>query len=313
MKKVLVDGHYGAVSLNIAQMICRRDDLEVICLEDKTRFTQEQRVSLLNTADIVILCQSSKTVVETLPLIENRQTKVIDTSNANRLSPSWTYGLPELSQEQRRKIATSRFCALPAAMATGASLLLNPLVKSKIMPPYHPIYLNSVVGYSSGGSNMISMYRSADRPAGLSAARQYALDQTMMQQKEIMHACGISYRPSLNPMIDDFPNGILVTLPLHLRTLSKRLHSKQIWEVIKRTYEREPLIEVPDFDSSVDALGGFLDANGMAGSNKMQLFVFGDNDICLLAARYDNLGKGGAGACVQCMNLMLGLDEFKGL
>ena len=181
------------------------------------------------------------------------------------------------------------------------------------MPPYHPLYVNSVVGYSSGGSNMISMYRSKERPAGLSSARQYALEQTMMQQKEIMHACGISYRPSLNPMIDDYPNGMLVTVPMHLRTLSKRLHAKQIWEVFKRTYEHEPLIEIPDFDSSITDLGGFLDANGMAGSNKMQLFIFGDNDICLLAARFDNLGKGGAGACVQCMNLMLGLDEFKGL
>ncbi|MBQ8622992.1 MAG: N-acetyl-gamma-glutamyl-phosphate reductase [Oscillospiraceae bacterium] len=313
MKKILVDGHYGAVSLNIADLICQRDDLEVICLEDKTRFTPQQRISLLNTADAVILCQSSKTVVETLPLIENRQTKVIDTSNANRLSPNWAYGLPELSPDQRKKIASSRFCALPAPMATGASIILNPLIKSKIMPPYHPIYVNSVIGYSSGGSNMISMYRSKERPAGLASARQYALEQSMMQQKEIMHACGISYRPSLNPMIDDYPNGMLVTVPVHLRTLSKRLHAKQIWEVFKRTYEREPLIEIPDFDSSITDLGGFLDANGMAGSNRMQIFVFGDNDICLIAARYDNLGKGGAGACVQCMNLMLGLDEFKGL
>lgn len=313
MKKVLVDGHYGAVSLNIAQLICNRDDLEVICLEDKTKFTSEQRLKLLNTADIVISCQSSKTVVETLPLIKNPDIKVIDTSNAFRLSPNWAYGLPELGSDQRRKIASSRYCALPAAMVSGASLLLNPLIKSKIMPPFHPLYINSVVGYSSGGSNMISMYHANNRMQELSGARQYGLDQNIMQQKELMHACGISYRPSLNMMIDNYPNGILVTVPLHLRTLSKRLHSRQMWELFKRTYEREPLIEIPDFDSSITDLGGYLSANGMANTNRMQLFIFGDNDICLLAARYDNLGKGGAGACVQCMNLMLGLDEFKGL
>ena len=46
MNKVLVDGHYGAVSLNIGSMLYKRDDLELVLLEDKTSFTPEQRVSL---------------------------------------------------------------------------------------------------------------------------------------------------------------------------------------------------------------------------------------------------------------------------
>lgn len=313
MKKVLVDGHSGAVSLNIKSLVCKRDDLEVICLEDKTRFTPQQRLALLNTADIVILCQSSKTVVETIPLIENRQTKVIDTSNAFRLAPNWTYGLPELDPDQRRKIASSRFVSLPASMVTGAALLINPLMKSRIMPPYHPLYINSVMGYSSGGSNMIALYENSDRPNTYGGVRQYALDQQLLQQKELMHACGVSYRPSINPMIMDYPNGALVTVPLHLRTLAKRLHAKQVWETMARYYEKEKLVKVHDYSSASDDLGGFLDANAMAGSPGIELFVFGDNDICLLAARYDNLGKGGAYACVQCMNLMLGLDEYKGI
>lgn len=313
VKKVLVDGHYGAVSLNIGSLLGKRDDLEVICLEDKTTFTPEQRVNLLNTADIVILCQSAQTVTETLPLIKNGVTKVLDTSNAFRLAPNWAYGLPELSPEQRRRISVSRYTALPATVSCGASLILNPLIKSRIMPPYHPIIIQSVEGYSRGGSNMIAMYESPNRPKGLSSVRMYGLDQSMMVQKEIMHACGISYRPAVNPMIGDYPNGIAVCVPLHLRTLSKRLHAKQIWEYVSRAYENEPLIDVMDFDNTPADLNGFLDANGMAGSHKMQIYVFGDNDICMLAARYDNLGKGGAGAAVQCMNLMLGLDEYRGL
>ena len=313
MKKVLVDGHYGTVNLNLNKMIMNRDDLEVIYLESKKKVTNEQRVNLLNTADIVILCQSAQTVVETIPLITNREVKVIDTSNAYRLSPNWVYGMPELSPDQRRKIQSARFVSIPAPMAVGTIALLNPLLKGKIMPPYLPLYVNSVVGYSSGGANMIALYEDPARPRSYSSARQYGLDQNILQQKEIMHACGVSYRPSLNPMIDDYPNGILVTVPIQLRTLSKRLHAKQVWEVMCRFYERERLVQVEDFDGSIDDLGGFLDAGGMAGSNRMQIFVFGDNDICLLAARFDNLGKGGAGAVVQNMNLMLGLDEFKGV
>ena len=313
MKKVLVDGHYGTVNLNLNQMIKDRPDLEVIYLESPKKVPSEQRVNLLNTADIVVLCQSAQTVVETIPLITNRDVKVIDTSNAYRLSPTWIYGMPELSQEQRAKICGARFVALPAPMAVGTIALINPLIKGKIMPPFLPLYVNCVVGYSSGGANMIAMYEDPNRPRAFSSARQYGLDQNILQQKEIMHACGISYRPSLNPMIDDYPNGILVTVPLHLRTLAKRLHSQQIWETIKRFYERERLVEVEPFEGSIDSLGGFMDAGGMAGSNKMQIFVFGDNDICLLAVRFDNLGKGGAGAVVQNMNLMLGIDEYRGV
>lgn len=313
MKKVLVDGHYGTINLNLNKMIGTRDDLEVIYLESRKQVSHEQRVALLNSADIVILCQSAQTVVETIPLITNRDVKVIDTSNAYRLAPSWVYGMPELAPDQRKKIADARFVSLPAPMAVGTVALINPLLKGKIMPPFLPLYVNCVVGYSSGGANMIAMYEDPNRPRSYASARQYALDQTILQQKEIMHACGVSYRPSLCPMIDDYPNGILITVPMHLRTLAKRLHSKQIWEVMARFYEKEPLIEVVEYDGASDGLGGFLDAGGMAGSNKMQVFVFGDNDICLLAARFDNLGKGGAGAVIQNMNLMLGLDELKGV
>ncbi len=313
MKKVLVDGHYGTVNLNLGKMLENRPDLEIIYLESSKKVSHEQRVNLLNTADIVILCQSAQTVVETIPLITNRDVKVIDTSNAYRLSPSWVYGMPELSQEQRAKICGARFVSLPAPMAVGTITLINPLLKGKIMPPYLPLYVNSVVGYSSGGANMITMYEDPNRPRAYSSARQYGLDQNILQQKEIMHACGVSYRPALNPMIDDYPNGILVTVPIQLRTLSKRLHSSQIWEVMKRFYEREKLMEVEPYEGSIENLGGFLDAGGMAGSNKMQIFVFGDNDICLLAVRFDNLGKGGAGAVIQNMNLMLGIDEYRGV
>lgn len=313
LKKVLVDGHYGTVSLNLNKMLSGRDDLEIIWLEDTKQVRPDQRTGLLNSADIVILCQSPQTVQETLPLIRNSEVKVIDTSHANRLAPGWVYGLPELSAEQRRKIMDSRFVTLPGAMAVGAEMLINPFIKGKIMAPFYPIYINCVVGYSSGGWNMMTEYESPDRPRSYSSARQYALDQNFLQQKEIMKYCGVSYRPSLNPMIDDYPNGILVTMPMHLRTLQKRLHSRQIWETVSKFYEKEPLVEVEKYEGAAEELGEYLDAGGMAGSNKVQIFVFGDNDICLMAARFDNLRKGGAGAVVQNMNLMLGLDEFRGL
>ena len=47
----------------------------------------------------------------------------------------------------------------------------------------------------------------------------------------------------------------------------------------------------------------------------MKLFVFGNGQRgqVRLVALLDNLGKGASGACVQNLNLMLGLEEGAGL
>ena len=60
---------------------------------------------------------------------------------------------------------------------------------------------------------------------------------------------------------------------------------------------------------------GFLAADKLATSDRMELFVFADeaSSQFVLTARFDNLGKGAAGAAVQNMNLMLGLNPLEGL
>jgi len=56
-----------------------------------------------------------------------------------------------------------------------------------------------------------------------------------------------------------------------------------------------------------------LDALALAGSDRMELRVFGNAgaddgfEHALLVARLDNLGKGASGAAVQNLRLMLGL------
>ena len=45
----------------------------------------------------------------------------------------------------------------------------------------------------------------------------------------------------------------------------------------------------------------------------LEIAVSGNDDHILLVATYDNLGKGASGAAIQNMNIMLGLDEGKGL
>jgi N-acetyl-gamma-glutamyl-phosphate reductase len=66
-----------------------------------------------------------------------------------------------------------------------------------------------------------------------------------------------------------------------------------------------------------DGLGGderALDPRGCNGTNRVELRVLPHpSGHVLLVATLDNLGKGAAGAAVQCLNLMLGMPEERGL
>jgi N-acetyl-gamma-glutamyl-phosphate reductase len=56
-----------------------------------------------------------------------------------------------------------------------------------------------------------------------------------------------------------------------------------------------------------------IDANGIEGSDVMELYICGNDTQASLIARLDNLGKGASGAAIQNMNLMCGFDEMAGL
>ena len=64
-------------------------------------------------------------------------------------------------------------------------------------------------------------------------------------------------------------------------------------------------------ESALD--GGYLSPVDANDTNRIDLMVFGNDTHTLLVSRYDNLGKGASGAAVQCLNLMLGVDELHGL
>ena len=59
--------------------------------------------------------------------------------------------------------------------------------------------------------------------------------------------------------------------------------------------------------------GGFADAGRLHARDDMIVSVDGNTDRVTVTAIFDNLGKGASGACIQNMNIMLGIEERKGL
>ena len=66
------------------------------------------------------------------------------------------------------------------------------------------------------------------------------------------------------------------------------------------------------FGADVEA-GGEIFSDACAGWDGMEIFVTGNEERVVVASRFDNLGKGASGAAIQCMNIVMGCDEAKGL
>ena len=117
MKKVFIDGSAGTTGLRIYERLSSRKDIQLLTLSDETRKDINARRDALNSADIAFLCLPDDAAKESVSLVSNTNTAIIDTSTAHRVNPDWTYGLPELSG-QREKVRASKRVANPGCLAT---------------------------------------------------------------------------------------------------------------------------------------------------------------------------------------------------
>lgn len=312
--RVFVDGQEGTTGLKINERLSGRSDIELLRIDPERRKDPEARRMLLNEADIAFLCLPDSAARESVSLVTNDKTRVIDASTAHRTDPGWTYGLPELSRGQRERIRESRRVAVPGCHATGFNLAVYPLVREGIVPPDYPVTCHSVTGYSGGGKKLIDRYEgSGPDKKNLQSPRHYALGLNHKHLPEMQKISGLSCPPLFTPIVGDFFQGMAVAVPLLKRLLNREITAGGIQEFLASYYASERFVRVMPYDSDSCLDSGFFDATGCNNSNKAEIFVFGNSDQILVITRLDNLGKGASGAAVQNMNIMLGVDEGTGL
>ena len=244
---------------------------------------------------------------------QNPKTRIIDASTAHRTNPEWAYGFPELDKSFREKIISSNRVAVPGCYASGSNAILYPLVKSGILPADYPVVIHAVSGYSGAGKKAIAQYEAEGRDVGLDSPRLYALTQSHKHLPEIKKISGLDFEPVFNPYVCDYFQGMTVTVGLHARLLSKKVTAHDVWEMFASHYEGTNFVKVAGFMGEGTLPEQFIPANTLAGTNDMQVFVYGNDDRIMVTTRFDNLGKGASGAAVQCLNIMMGIDETTGL
>ena len=308
--KVFVDGQEGTTGLQINEYLGKRADIELLRIASDKRKDLAERKRLINEAEVCFLCLPDAAAMESVALVDNAKTCVIDASTAHRVNPAWTFGLPELAKEQRDRIRASKRIANPGCHATAFILALKPLVAGGLVAVDTQIAANSITGYSGGGKSMIAHYES---PARIDAPRPYALGLAHKHLPEMAAYTGLTAAPIFQPIVGPFYKGLAVTVFLHPQQFTRKATLTDVQRILADHYAGEQFIRVAAVDLEANTDGGFFNVEASNDSNRVDLFVFGNDERMLLIARLDNLGKGASGAAVQAMNVHLGVEESLGL
>lgn len=309
MVKVYIDGQEGTTGLKLLERFKNRNDIKLLRIAEDKRKDNDERKKMINSSDFTFLCLPDAAAKEAVAMADDN-VRIIDASTAHRTNPDWAYGFPELGKDFREKIARSNRVAVPGCYASGFASMVYPLVKLGIMPSDYPVSVHAVSGYSGAGKKAIAVYESADRPADFDSPRQYALTQQHKHLPEMQKICGLEYAPAFNPLVCDYFSGMVVSLPVHTRLLTKKYSADDIRKVLAEYYADSFFVKVMPENEPQD---GFIGANNLSGTNFMEIFVNGNEERLIICSRLDNLGKGASGAAVQCLNIMMGIDEKTGL
>ena len=308
--KVFVDGQEGTTGLQINEYLAKRADVALLKIDSDKRKDLAERKRLINESDVTFLCLPDDAARESVSLADNPGTCIIDASTAHRVNPAWTFGLPELAKDQRAKIRASKRIANPGCHASAFILALKPLVAAGLLPADTQVAANSITGYSGGGKSMIAQYES---PARNEAPRPYALGLAHKHLPEMAAYTGLTAAPIFQPIVGPFYKGLAVTAFLHPRQFTRKATPADVQKLLADYYAGEPFIRVAPVDLDANTDGGFFNVEASNDTNRVDLFVFGNEERMLVVGRLDNLGKGASGAAVQAMNVHLGVEESLGL
>lgn len=318
--KIFIDGSEGTTGLRIHERFAGRDDVELLTISSELRKDTEERKRLINASDITFLCLPDAAARESVSLVENEHVKIIDTSTAHRTEEGWAYGFPELSATHREAIVKGKRIAVPGCHATGFISVVYPLVAAGVLSPDYPVSAFSLTGYSGGGKKMIAEYEAEERDKAFDAPREYALTQQHKHLKEMQKITGLSRQPLFSPIVADYYSGMVVSLPLYTDALQKDILNKEgtgsmpqlLQAFYKNYYQGQQFIQIMNEEETA-GLSGMLPGNGCSGFDGLHIYVTGNEERVVVSAQFDNLGKGASGAAIQCLNILLGCEESKGL
>lgn len=294
---VLIVGNSGTVGLDLINRLSTMSGAIVVSGLSRSH-TPSERHALLQAADIAVLClPESAAVAFVQEASAYPSLRILDASPAHRTNAGWTYGLPDLSRTQEESIRTARYVANPGCYATGAILLLRPLMQAlaqKGVTDQPNVAITAIGGVSSGGNKMMAQAQAS--PFGY---RLFGLTQEHRHIPEIQTFAGLNEEPIFMPAVAAHQRGTMVQIPFTTKQLG--LSVDDTIAALQRAYAGTSVAVHAYTDDR------FLDGGELASQDGVRIDVLVDADKrrMVLVARFDNLGKGAAGAAVHNLRLML--------
>src|SRR4029077_10388390 len=268
---VFIDGEAGTTGLGIRKRLEMVPEIVLRNLPAAQRKDPSARQDIMAECDLVVLCLPDDAAREAVGLaraLGKDAPKLLDASTAHRVDPEWTYGFPEMTSDQPRRIAGSHKVSNPGCYPTGAIGLLRPLVEVGLIPTDYPITIGAVSGYSGGGRSMIEAH---DRDGG-PAFELYALGLEHKHVPEIERFAGLSRRPIFVPSVGHFRQGMLVSIPLYLDDLPGRPSGDDLREALRGFYGSSEHVAV-----AVGNERSKLEPEALNGTDQLDLYVWAND------------------------------------
>jgi|TARA_R100000005_G_scaffold90397_1_gene61695 N-acetyl-gamma-glutamyl-phosphate reductase len=279
---------------------------------------EEPDVALLAGCDVVFFATPHNVAMHMVPDLLAAGTRIIDLSADYRIRDAelWSrwygephaspellaqavYGLPELHRE---KIRDAQLLSCPGCYPTAIQLGWLPLLAASKVDP------GSLIASAASGAS--------------GAGRQAKIDNLLSEVAGSFKAYGVGghrHLPEIEQGLTDVSAGpVSVTFVPHLlpmvrgihATLFARLHepAADLQTLFEEYYATEPFVDVlPP--------GMFPQTRTVKGANRCQLAISvpQGRDTVVVMSTIDNLVKGASGQALQCMNIMFGLQETRGL
>lgn len=329
--RVGVIGGTGYTGSELSRILCVHPGVELAALTSRqnagtkvsnvhthlkgyTDLVFTEKISDTKDLDLVFVATPHGVAMSEVPALDEAGMKVIDLSGDYRLKnpgiyETWyghkhtdqdrigkfVYGLPELFRDE---IKGANLVANPGCYATAAIIACAPIMKSHLVDGQ--VFIDGKSGTS--GAGMVPSPRLHHPTCGESVIP-YSVG-THRHTPEIMQVVNefsgetsnITFVPHLVPIV----RGIIASCYFRLRNDTD---PEKVNKVYESQYGKEPFVHFVK-EPSIRAVVGSNHAHVAASTMGNNVVSFGV---------LDNLVKGASGQAVQCMNLMLGLDETEGL
>ena len=215
------------------------------------------------------------------------------------------YGLPELHREEIKK---ARLVGCPGCMATATILAMVPIVKAGLVEK-NRLVADLKVGSSGGGSKPTPASHHPERAGGVRPYQVVGHRHIGEVEQEVNAVSSEPVTVSFTPHAVNMVRGILVTIH---GFATRPLEAKDVWKALRGMYGSEPFIRFVKYqkgcyqlpDPKVTQGTNFCDIGFEIDPHANRLLVF---------SAIDNMVKGASGQGVQCLNLMMSIDEKTGL